>query len=110
VRLFTLGETAGRRTYGLEGLLYFGSVRDFAEHFNPAADPTDAVIDFRAARVCDPSGLEAINALAERYRKIGKTLHLRHLSPDCRAMLEQAGALVDVEVLPDDPHYSVARV
>ena len=41
---------------------------------------------------------------------VGKTLHLRHLSPDCRTMLKQAGALVDVEVLPDAPHYSVARV
>lgn len=68
------------------------------------------VIDCRDTRVCDLSGLEAINALAERYRKAGKTLHLRHLSPDCRQMLERAGNLVDVEVLPDDPHYSVARI
>ena len=38
----------------------------------------------------------------------GKVLHVRHLSSDCRQMLEKAGTLVDIEVLPDDPHYSVA--
>lgn len=98
------------RTYALEGLLYFGSVRDFSDRFQPADDPDNVVIDFRDSRVCDLSGLEAINALADRYRKVGKTLHLRHLSPDSRIMLKQAGSLVDVEVLPDDPHYTVARV
>ncbi|MDP1579862.1 MAG: hypothetical protein Q8M02_06260 [Candidatus Didemnitutus sp.] len=60
--------------------------------------------------MCDLSGLEAINALAIRYRKAGKTLHLRHLSPDCRLMLANAGNLVDVEVMDDDPHYTVARI
>ncbi len=110
VRVFKSGDKTDERTYGLEGLIYFGSVRDFADQFNPAQDPDNVVIDFRDARVCDLSGLEAINGLAERYRKLGKTLHLRHLSPDCRDMLKTAGALVDVEVMADDPHYSVARV
>jgi sulfate permease, SulP family len=98
------------RTYMLEGLLYFGSVREFSERFDPSSDPDNVVVDFRDSKVCDLSGLEALNALAERYRKLGKTLHLRHLSPDCRDMLQQAGTLVDIEVMDDDPHYSVARV
>ena len=68
------------------------------------------VIDCRDTRVCDLSGLEAINALAQRYRKAGKTLHLRHLSSDCRILLKRAGTLVTVEVMEDDPHYSVARI
>ena len=37
-----------------------------------------------------------IDALAERYVKYGKTLHLRHLSPDCRQLLRKAGDLVVV--------------
>lgn len=98
------------RIYSLEGLLYFGSVRDFSDRFTPLTDVENVVIDFGGARVCDMSGLEAINALAERYRKAGKQIRLRHLSADCRHMLEKAGSRVTVEVLPDDPAYSVTAL
>jgi SulP family sulfate permease len=70
----------------------------------------EIVIDFGEARVRDMSGPEAINALAERYRQAGKHLRLRHLSADCRRILKNAGAVVDVEVLPDDPDYTVANL
>lgn len=103
-------ETKEEKIYSLEGLLYFGSVRDFSDHFQAKSDVKNIVIDFGDARVCDMSGLEAINALAERYRQAGKNLRLRHLSSDCRQMLERAGSLVEVEVLEDDPAYSVARL
>ena len=98
------------KIYGLQGLLYFGSVKEFMEHFQASSDVKEVVIDFGNARVCDMSGLEAINSLAERYRSAGKHLRLRHLSADCRHMLERAGSMVDVEVLPDDPDYTVARL
>ena len=94
----------------MEGLLYFGSVRDFAEKFTPASDPQRVVLDFHESRVCDLSGLEAIKSLAVKYRKIGKTLEVRHLSPDCRRMLERAGSLVEITVAEDDPVYLVARI
>jgi SulP family sulfate permease len=110
VRRTMLTDAEGARIYGLEGLLYFGSVRDFSEKFDPASDPDHVTLDFRDARVCDLSGLEAVRSLAERYRKAGKTLHVRHLSPDCRRMLERAGSLLDVQVADDDPAYLVARV
>jgi len=98
------------RIYELEGVLYFGSVRDFADHFQARSDVPNIVIDFARARVCDLSGIEAINALTERYRKAGKKLRLRHLSPDCRRMLDRADALIDIEVAEDDPEYLVARI
>jgi SulP family sulfate permease len=111
VRRTTLADAGDGRVYGLEGLLYFGSVRHFSEKFDPASDPDQVTLDFHDARVCDLSGLEAIRSLAERYRKAGKTLHVRHLSPDCRRMLERAGNLLDVQVAEDDPAYLlVARV
>jgi SulP family sulfate permease len=110
VRLLVVEDSAEQRIYRLEGLLYFGSVRDFAEKFHPANDPPQVVVDFHDARVCDLSGLEAIKALAGRYRKIGKTLSVRHLSPDCRRMLERSGDLVRVEVAEDDPLYLIARI
>ncbi len=103
-------ETPEEKIYSLQGLLYFGSVRDFSDHFQAKSDVPNIVIDFGEARVCDMSGLEAINSLAERYRQAGKNLRLRHLSADCRRMLDKAGAMVEVEILPDDPAYSVANL
>ena len=55
----------------------------------------------------DHSGLEAIDAIAERYIKAGKKLHLRHLSPECRILLTKAGDMVEVNVM-EDPRYAVA--
>lgn len=110
VRLTLHQDGPDERIYRLEGLLYFGSVRDFSEQFRPAADPQRVVVDFHGARVCDMSALEAIRALAERYRKIGKTLEVRHLSPDCRRMLADAQGLMEISVAGDDPEYLVARI
>lgn len=110
LHLHVAHEEDDARIYELEGLLYFGSVRDFSEKFDPRRDPGAVTLDLRAARVCDLSGLEALNALADRYRKAGKNLRLRHLSLDCRQMLERAGGLIDIEVAEDDPEYLVARL
>ena len=72
-------------------------------------DPADVIIEFKYSRVWDHSGLEAINTLRARYEKAGKTIHLRHLSPECRKLLEKAGTLVEVNVL-EDPHYQIANL
>jgi SulP family sulfate permease len=97
----------GSRIYQLHGGLFFGSVTRFRDLFTPEADPDDVVIDFYFSRVYDQSGLEAINTLAERYTALGKRLHLRHLSEDCRRLLDKAGDLVEVNI-SEDPHYHVA--
>jgi SulP family sulfate permease len=100
----------GVKVYHLHGPLFFGSVTDFVNEFTPANDPDEVIIDFKDSRVWDHSGLEAIQKLAERYRAEGKTLHLQHLSANCRELLQKAGSLVDIVVLPDDPTYQVANV
>lgn len=97
----------GAKIYQLHGVLFFGSVSRFRELFAPKDDPREVVIDFYFSRVYDQSGLEAINALAERYEKLGKRLHLRHLSEDCRRLLDRAGDIVEVNI-SEDPHYHVA--
>lgn len=97
----------GTKIYQLHGPLFFASVTQFRDLFNAAQDPDDVVIDFYYTRVYDQSGLEAINALAERYSKAGKTLHLRHLSPECRNLLDRAQDFVEVN-LTEDPHYHVS--
>ena len=103
-------DTDDEKVYAVEGMIYFASVSDFVENFKARSDSKNIVIDFEKARICDHSGIDAIHAMSERYRKVGKTLHLRHLSADCRNMIKRAGTLVDIEVLPDDPDYSVARL
>lgn len=95
------------KIYILSGPLFFGSIANFQEMFYPKEDPEDVVVDFVSSRVWDHSALQAIEALTERYAKRGKNVHLRHLSPDCKALLHKAGKFV--EQLPDeDPDYGVA--
>ncbi|MDH5525623.1 MAG: SulP family inorganic anion transporter, partial [Desulfobulbaceae bacterium] len=98
---------SGAKVYLLSGSLFFGSVRSFQDQFTPQDDPDDVIIDFAQARVCDHSGLESINSLTERYLAHGKRLRLRHLSPECRTLLENAGSMIEVNVI-EDPRYWVA--
>ena len=93
--------------YELNGLLFFGSTTQFLDQFDAANDQQDVIVEFQKARVLDHSAIEAIDTLAERYEAKGKTLHLRHLSPECQQLLTKAGNLVEVNVI-EDPHYAVA--
>jgi len=97
----------GEKIYLLDGPLFFASVESFSALFSPRDDPQEVIIDFFGTRVFDASGLQAIDTLADKYKRLGKNLHLRHLSPDCRALLKKAGDLVEVSVI-DDPQYGVA--
>ena len=97
----------GSKIYQLHGPLFFASVASFKELFDPREDPDDVVIDFYYTRVYDQSALEALDGLAEKYTALGKRLHLTHLSPDCRKLLDRAGPLVEVNV-SEDPQYHVA--
>lgn len=110
VRLNPHDREDGTRVYNLQGMLYFGSVREFAERLSPSEDPDEVIIDFMEARVVDFSSLDILNSITERYRKAGKRLRLRHLSPECQKMITTAGTLVVVEVAEDDPHYSVTHI
>ena len=96
LRLDTKVTDDGSKEYDLHGPLFFGSTKSFQDLFDPQNDPDDVIVDFLHSRVWDHSGLETINVLAERYEKIGKKLHLRHLSPECRKMLTKAGKMVEV--------------
>lgn len=96
----------GWKHYELYGPLFFGSTAAFAEKFDIAADPEHVVIDFAESRVADMSAIEALNRLTARYAEAGKTVHLRHLSEDCRRLLDRADAIIDVNHY-EDPTYKV---
>lgn len=97
----------GTKVYELHGPLFFASVYGFQNLFDPKGDPDDVIVEFRHSRVADHSAIEAIDALADRYKRAGKTIHLRHLSPECRKLLRKAGDLVEVNI-HEDPKYYVA--
>ncbi|MBT8182307.1 MAG: SulP family inorganic anion transporter [Eudoraea sp.] len=96
----------GIKHYEIYGPLFFGSVTLFNEKFEVLEDPDEVIIDFRESRVVDMSAIEALNKITERYHKVGKKVHLRHLSEDCRRLLSNADAIIDVNVL-EDPTYKL---
>lgn len=98
----------GSTVYAVSGPLFFGSVVSFLDQFDPTKSNDDVVVDFAGSRVCDHSGLEAIDTLADRYLNAGKTLHLVHLSAECSRLLRKAGNLVEVNVI-EDPKYFIAE-
>jgi SulP family sulfate permease len=99
-------EEGGTKTYALKGPLFFGAIRTFQEIFTPSEDPDNVVIEFMNTRVYDHSALEAINGIAEKYRELGKTLHIKHLSKECQKLLKKAGDIVEVDIYRD-PDYHI---
>lgn len=93
--------------YEIIGPLFFGSVSSFNEQFDVAGDPLQVIIDFKESRVADMSAITALDKLTELYKNAGKNLLLRHLSSDCRAVLQNAAGIIEVNIL-EDPDYKLA--
>ena len=96
----------GTKHYEIYGPLFFGSVSTFSDKFDVLGDPEDVIIDFAESRVVDMSAIEALNKITERYEKVGKTIHLKHLSPDCHRLLKNAERIIDVNIM-EDPTYKL---
>lgn len=96
----------GVKHYELFGPLFFGSTTAFSEKFDPQNDPNEIIIDFAESRITDMSAIDAVNKITERYASFGKKVHLKHLSSDCIALLKNAEAIIDVNIL-EDPNYKV---
>ncbi len=107
INVVTSTDRLGSKIYELHGPLFFASVNNFQDLFDPKNDPDDVVVEFQYSRVMDHSAIEAIDTLAERYLNAGKRLHLRHLSKECQILLRKAGDLVEVNVI-EDPRYHIA--
>lgn len=98
----------GTKHYEIFGPLFFASTAHFLEKFTPGEDPDQVVIDFAESRIVDHSGIEALQKVTERYEKAGKKVILRHLSKDCRDLLQRAGSMVEINIC-EDPLYFVVR-
>ncbi len=96
----------GKKIYEFEGPLFFGSARSFVGSFDVQNDPEYVVMDFKRVRVMDSSGIEAIDKITKKYLEAGKKLTIRHLSGECKKLLENAKDFCTYE--EDDPEYKVA--
>jgi SulP family sulfate permease len=98
----------GVKHYEIYGPLFFASTTAFLEKFDVSNDPREVIIDFKESKITDMSAIDAVNKITERYAKVNKTVHLRHLSADCRTMLKNADSVIDVNIL-EDPTYKVVK-
>ena len=96
----------GVKHYEIYGPLFFGSTTAFAEKFDVFNDPIEVIIDFKESKIADMSAIDALNKITERYAKINKKVHLRHLSADCRQLLHNAEEVIEVNIM-EDPTYKV---
>jgi SulP family sulfate permease len=99
-------DSEGNKVYEIYGPLFFGSTSNFLDKFEPENDPTIIIIDFLESRVTDMSAIEILHRITERYASLGKKVILRHLSPDCRNLLQNAKGLIEVNI-ELDPTYKV---
>jgi SulP family sulfate permease len=94
----------GAKVYQLHGPLFFASTTQFKELFDARKDPDTVVIDFYFTRVYDHSAMGAIHVVAKKYQQLGKTVHLTHLSEECRTMIHKAKDLITVS-FSEEPQY-----
>lgn len=96
----------GIKVYEIYGPLFFGSTSNFMDKFDINEDPDHIIIDFKESRVVDMSAIEILKKLIQRYQDLNKKVTLRHLSPDCVRLLDQAKGFIEVDI-EDDPTYKV---
>ena len=99
-------QTEGALVYDIHGPLFFASATHFVELFQVSDDPDTVIIDFKDSRIVDQSALQAIADVAKNYNAAGKSVMLRHISPDCHQLLQRSGQIIIAS--PDDPEYGVA--
>lgn len=99
-------DAKGVKHYEIYGPLFFASTAAFAEKFDISNDPNEVIIDFRESKITDMSAIDAVNKITERYAKLNKTVHLRHLSADCRELLKNADEVIEVNIM-EDPTYKI---
>lgn len=97
----------GTKVYEIWGPLFFGSITAFNDKFDVKNDPKNVEIDFVESRISDHSALEAVFNLVNKYEKEGKTIHLKHLSEECKELLYKSSSKFKEVIIEDveDPRY-----
>lgn len=96
----------GNKVYEIYGPLFFGSTTAFSDKFEVENDPQTIIIDFAESRIVDMSAIETLKKIIEKYTLQNKKVVLRHLSADCRNLLQNAEGFIEVNI-EEDPTYKV---
>lgn len=97
----------GCKEYHVKGVLFFGSVANFNERFDPTQDPDKVIINFGHARIFDYSGVEALGLLANKYEKLNKTVYVKNINRDCKRMAHKAEHLQNVHFIEELETFTV---
>ncbi|AIO19089.1 Bicarbonate transporter BicA [Candidatus Izimaplasma bacterium HR1] len=91
----------GCKEYHVKGVLFFGSVANFNERFDPTNDPEKVIVNFGHARIFDYSGVEALSLLTEKYEKLGKRIYVKNINKDCKRIVKKAENLGKIYLYSD---------
>lgn len=94
-------DAKGVKHYELYGPLFFGSTVAFTEKFEVLQDPEEVIVDFKDSKICDMSAIDAVHKITLLYAAHNKMVSLQHLSPECKLLLQNAAAVIDVNILED---------
>ena len=92
--------------YTINGPLFFGSVTEFNDKFNPQQDSGEVYIDFAGSRIADMSAIEAVDKLTKKYAALHKNVSIGGLSADSALLIRKANTLVDIHV-DESKYYKV---
>lgn len=97
------------KVYTVKGALFFASTRALVEEFDVEGDPDHVYLDLRASIISDFSAIEAVHAVARKYKEAKKHLHVTRLCPRSMRRLERLlGADSEVATLYADGTTSAA--
>ncbi|OIJ12267.1 sodium-independent anion transporter [Anaerobacillus arseniciselenatis] len=88
-----LSHSGEKKTYFVEGQLFFVSVTDFIEAFNFKDEVKEVEIDFSRAHLWDDSAIGAIDKVEMKYEQTGATVHLTGLNKESSLLVQKIGGL-----------------
>ena len=99
----------GTKVYEIWGPLFFGSITDFNAKFDINDDPKNIEIDFIESKIADHSAISALRNLVNKYEALGKKIRLKHLSEECKYLLNKRNPKFAEIIINDidDPRYHV---
>mmetsp|Transcript_14968 Transcript_14968/g.19314 ORF Transcript_14968/g.19314 Transcript_14968/m.19314 type:complete len:691 (-) Transcript_14968:398-2470(-) len=107
------GNAPDIKIYQLSGPLFFGSSQAFEKHFNFKSDPALVEVHLDNCRLCDYSALCSLNAVAERYKELGKGFRVRRVNTKCMKAIRKAKHMIynyDKNATPEDNEYELLQM